>query len=172
MPEPSDLPFHTTNILLYQTEDGSFRLDVPTDGDTVWLTQPQMAELFGKARPTIIGHIQNIFEEGELQEEVVCRDFRHTTSHGAIEGKTQSKNVRHYNLVKWGQRNDSYTPCAVPLSTPISPIYFFTATTEISTRSSARAIRASTQARAGACPSGTQASHTSFMAAKSFISRT
>lgn len=98
MPEPSDLPSHKTNILLYQTDDGSFRLDVPTDGDTVWLTQQQMADLFGKARTTITGHIQNVFEEGELQQQVVCRDFRHTTPHGAIEGKTQSKLVRHYNL--------------------------------------------------------------------------
>ena len=52
------------------------------------------------------------------------------------------------------------------------PYFFIAATTEISTRSSGRAIRASTQARAGACPADTHASHTSFMAAKSFISRT
>ena len=85
MSEASDP--NAANLLLYQTEDGSFRLDVPTDGETVWLTQQQMANLFGKARSTITGHIQNIFEEAELDSDVVCREFRLTTSHGAIEGK-------------------------------------------------------------------------------------
>ena len=47
------------------------------------LTQEQMALLFGKGRTTITEHISNIFSEGELQEEVVCRKFRHTTQHGA-----------------------------------------------------------------------------------------
>lgn len=97
MPDPPPDPA-PSQVLLYQTEDGAFRMDVPTDGDTVWLTQQQMADLFGKARTTVTGHISNVFEEGELQEELVCRDFRHTTAHGAIEGKTQSKEVRHYNL--------------------------------------------------------------------------
>ena len=96
MSEASDP--NAANLLLYQTEDGSFRLDVPTDGETVWLTQQQMANLFGKARSTITGHIQNIFEEVELDSDVVCREFRLTTSHGAIEGKTQTKSVLHYNL--------------------------------------------------------------------------
>ena len=50
--------------------------------ETVWLTQEQMATLFGKARSTIAEHIAHIFEEGELDEKVVCRNFRHTTQHG------------------------------------------------------------------------------------------
>lgn len=57
-----------------------------------------MAMLFGKARNTITEHIRNIFKERELQEDVVCREFRHTTQHGAIEGKTQEKFVKYYNL--------------------------------------------------------------------------
>lgn len=57
-----------------------------------------MAELFGKARSTVAEHIKNIFEEGELVEEVVCRNFRHTTVHGAISGKTQEKTVKYCNL--------------------------------------------------------------------------
>jgi len=57
-----------------------------------------MGLLFGKARSTIAHHIQNIFNEGELDEKVVCRDFRHTTSHGAIKGKTQENDVKYYNL--------------------------------------------------------------------------
>ena len=51
-----------------------------------------MAALFEKGRTTITEHIRNIFEEGELDEKVVCRKFRHTTQHGAIEGKTQKFN--------------------------------------------------------------------------------
>jgi hypothetical protein len=57
-----------------------------------------MATLFGKARTTITEHIQNVFKEGELNEDVVCRNFRLTTQHGAIEGKTQEVSVKHYNL--------------------------------------------------------------------------
>ena len=45
------------------------------------MEQAQMAELFGKARSTITEHIRNIFEEGELDENLVCRNFRHTTQH-------------------------------------------------------------------------------------------
>ena len=57
-----------------------------------------MVELFGKSKKTISEHIRNIFNEGELDENVVVRKFRTTTRHGAIEGKTQSKDVQHYNL--------------------------------------------------------------------------
>lgn len=87
-----------SEIILYETSDGEFRLEVQLVDETVWLTQQQMAELFGKARTTVLGHIQNIFAEGELQENLVCRDFRHTTHHGAIEGKTQTNTVNYYNL--------------------------------------------------------------------------
>ena len=77
-------------IVIYQSEDGSIKVDVLFQDETVWLTQEQMALLFGKGRTTITEHISNIFSEGELQEELVCRKFRHTTQHGAIEGKTQT----------------------------------------------------------------------------------
>ena len=70
-------------IVLYQSEDGNVKVDVLFQDETVWLTQEQMALLFGKGRTTITEHISNIFSEGELQEEVVCRKFRHTTQHGA-----------------------------------------------------------------------------------------
>jgi hypothetical protein len=68
------------------------------EDETVWLTQEQIALLFGKGRSTITEHIRNVFVEGELQEELVCRNFRHTTQHSAIAGKTQEVNVNHYNL--------------------------------------------------------------------------
>ena len=58
----------------------------------------QIAQLFNKGCATISEHISNIFKEGELEEKVVCRKFRQTTQYGALEGKTQSKDVKYYNL--------------------------------------------------------------------------
>ena len=87
-----------SQLLLYQTPDGKINIDVHLENETVWLTQAHIAELFGKGRSTIAEHIQNVFNEGELDEKLVCRNFRQTTPHGAIEGKTQSKEVKHYNL--------------------------------------------------------------------------
>jgi len=86
-----------SEILIYQNNDGNIKIDVRLEEDTVWLTQDQMTQLFGKGRSTISEHIQNVFSEGELNENVVCRNFRQTTQHGAIEGKTQAKDIKHYN---------------------------------------------------------------------------
>ena len=87
-----------SELLLYQTEDGQTKIDVRLEEETVWLSQAQMAELFAKGRSTITEHISNLFKEEELQEEKVCRKFRHTTQHGAIKGKTQLTEVKLYNL--------------------------------------------------------------------------
>ena len=73
-------------VILFQTPDGLTQLDVEIKDETVWLTQDQMSLLFGKGRTTITEHISNIFQEGELEEELVCRKFRRTTKHGAIKG--------------------------------------------------------------------------------------
>ncbi len=89
---------NNSEILIYQNSEGNIKIDVRLEEETVWLTQEQMALLFGKVRSTIAEHIQNVFKEGELNEEVVCREFRHTTQHGAIAGKTQEKSVKYYNL--------------------------------------------------------------------------
>lgn len=86
------------DIVIYQSEDGTIRLDVRLEDKTVWLTQEQIAMLFNKGRSTITEHISNIFKEGELEENKVCRKIRHTTQHGAIEGKSQLKEVKLYNL--------------------------------------------------------------------------
>ena len=88
----------TTNIIIYQTEDGITKIETRLENETVWLTQAQMAELFQKSRVTITEHIGNIFKEGELTENVVCRNFRHTTQHGAIADKTQKVETKYYNL--------------------------------------------------------------------------
>ena len=88
---------NTSEILLYET-NGNIKIDVILEDETVWLTQEQLALLFGKGRSTITEHIRNIFKEGELDEGVVCRKFRHTTQHGAIKGKTQDILTNFYNL--------------------------------------------------------------------------
>jgi hypothetical protein len=87
-----------SNLLIYQNQEGNIKIDVQLENDTVWLTQEQMAQLFGKAKSTISEHIKNVFTEGELDEKVVIRKFRTTTDHGAIKGKTQSHEVKVYNL--------------------------------------------------------------------------
>lgn len=89
---------NNSQLLIYQNPDGTIKIDVRLEDETVWLTQAQMAALFGKARPTITEHIKNVFKEGELEEQVVCREFRHTTQHGALPDKTQEKVVKYYNL--------------------------------------------------------------------------
>ena len=68
-------------IIIYQSEDGKIRLDVRLEEKTVWLSQEQIAQLYGKGRSTITEHISNVFKEGELEKEKVCRKFRHTTQH-------------------------------------------------------------------------------------------
>ncbi len=85
-------------IILYQSDELTERIEVRMEDDTVWLSQQQMADLFGRGRSTITEHINNIFKEGELIEEVVCREFRHTTQHGAITGKVQERKGKYYNL--------------------------------------------------------------------------
>lgn len=89
---------NTGEILIYQNQDGNIKVDVRLEEETVWLTQDQMALLFGKGRSTITEHIGNLFKEGELDVKVVSRKFRHTTQHGAIAEKTQEKEVTLYNL--------------------------------------------------------------------------
>lgn len=84
-------------IVVYKTAD-DISLEVQTDGETVWLTQEQMCRLFGRERSVITKHIANIFKEGELEREMVCAKFAHTTLHGAMKGKLQKKDVVAYNL--------------------------------------------------------------------------
>ena len=89
---------NNSEIIIYEAHDGTTKLQVHLEDETVWLTQEQIAQLFGKGRTTITEHIGNIVKEGELIEKEVCRNIRHTTKHGAIKGKTQIKEVKYYNL--------------------------------------------------------------------------
>lgn len=88
----------TSEFLLYTAPSGEVKVEVVLSGETLWLTQDRMAELFGVQRPAITKHLKNIFESNELQEEVVCSIMEHTTEHGAIAGKTQTSKVKYYNL--------------------------------------------------------------------------
>lgn len=85
-------------LVLFKSKDGQVSLPVTLERETVWLSQRQMADLFGKDRTVIGRHIRNAIAEGEVDEEVVCANFAHTTRHGAMEGHTQSQNVIYYNL--------------------------------------------------------------------------
>ena len=85
-------------IVIYQPKEISTRIDVRIEDETVWLNKEQMSLLFGRDRSVISRHISNIFKEGELEKEKVCAFFAHTTQHGAIQGKTQTKNIEYYNL--------------------------------------------------------------------------
>ena len=79
-------------VALYESPEGKIRLDVRLDRESVWLTQAQMAKLFGRERSVITKHLSNVFREGELEAKSVCAKFAHT----ADDGKTYQ--VDHYNL--------------------------------------------------------------------------
>jgi hypothetical protein len=79
-------------ILIYKTETGQYAVEVLMDGNTVWLTQQQMAELFETTKQNVGLHIRNIFAEGELKENSVVKDFFTTASDG------KSYRIKHYNL--------------------------------------------------------------------------
>lgn len=85
-------------IEIYKGKEGNTQIEVKFDGDTVWLNQSQISELFQRDRTVITKHISNVFKEGELEEKVVCANFAHTTQHGAIKGKTQETVQKYYNL--------------------------------------------------------------------------
>lgn len=85
-------------IVIYQSADGTVNLDARLENETIWLTQKGMAEFFGVKTPAVSKHLKNIFNEGELKEEVVISILETTTKHGAIEGKTQTKETQFYNL--------------------------------------------------------------------------
>lgn len=79
-------------IIIYQNPEGNIKIDVRLEDETVWLTQAQMGQLFGKDKRTISEHIGNVFKEDELDENSVVRNFRTT----AADGKNYDTN--HYNL--------------------------------------------------------------------------
>ncbi len=87
-----------SSIVLYTTEDGNTQLEVKLEKDTVWLTQSQMAELFGRDRTVVGRHIRNIFKEGELDETLVCAKNATPKKYGRKEEYNQMQNIDYYNL--------------------------------------------------------------------------
>ena len=79
-------------MLIYQSEDGSIKIDVRFEQDTVWLTQAQMCMLFGRDKSTISRHIKNVFEEGELDISSVVAEYATTATDGKV------YQVDYYNL--------------------------------------------------------------------------
>lgn len=82
-------------IIIYQGEDGQTRIDVKFTGDTVWLSQQQMAELYQTTRPNIVQHIRNIYADGELEETATCKNFLQVRQEG---GRQVSREMPFYNL--------------------------------------------------------------------------
>jgi hypothetical protein len=80
------------DFVIYETDDKVAKVSVRLEEETVWLTQAHLADLFHTSRPNITMHIKNIFEEGELQQVAVCKNFLHT----AVDGKNY--NTMYYNL--------------------------------------------------------------------------
>lgn len=83
---------NNSEMLIYQNSDGNIKIDVRLEEETVWLTQAQICELFQKSKATISEHIKNVFEEGELNENSVVRNFRTTASDG------KNYDTNYYNL--------------------------------------------------------------------------
>ena len=87
-----------SSIVLYTTDDGSTQLEVKLERDTVWLTQSQMAVLFGRDRTVITRHIRNIFKEGELEESLVCAENAQPKKYGRRNDFEQITETTFYNL--------------------------------------------------------------------------
>lgn len=82
-------------IIIYQSEGGETRIDVTFTGETVWLSQQQMADLYQSSRNNVVEHIKHIYEDGELDEESTCRKFRQVRQEGSRE---VTREIPFYNL--------------------------------------------------------------------------
>jgi hypothetical protein len=84
-----------SDFILFKTEDDKIAVDVRFEDETVWLSQEQMAALFGKGRSTITEHIGNVYDEGELEQNRTCRKFRQVRQEGTRE---VVRELDYYNL--------------------------------------------------------------------------
>ena len=101
-----------SQLLIYQSEDGRIRLDVRFEGETVWLTQQLMAELFDTTQQNISLHLQNVFAEGELSMEATHKDFLLVRQEG---NRKVQRRIDYYNL-------DAINPSEAPHLLP--PIFY------------------------------------------------
>lgn len=86
---------NNSEILIYQNSEGSIKIDVRLEEESVWLTQAQLCELFQKSKATISEHIKNVFEEGELDASATVRNFRTVQTEGKREVE---RAIDYYNL--------------------------------------------------------------------------
>jgi len=94
-----------SEIIIYQTEDGRTRIDCRFDAETIWLTQAQMAELFGTTPQNVTLHLKAIYGDSELSETATCKDYLQVR----IEGKRRvSRNLSHYSTVGWVERSETH----------------------------------------------------------------
>lgn len=82
-------------VIIYQSEDGETRIEVNFTGETVWLSQQQMADLYQTTRPNVVQHIRNIYADGELVEEATCKNFLQVRQEGS---RQVSREMPFYNL--------------------------------------------------------------------------
>ncbi len=85
-------------LVIYQAKNGEIKFRGDFNGETIWANKKQIGEIFDIDRSVVSRHIKNIFKDAELDTKVVCAKFAHTTEHGAIKGKTQTKELEFYNL--------------------------------------------------------------------------
>ena len=95
MTEPKNLALREAQFLLYQTEDGRTRVEVRFDGETAWLTQASLAELYQTSPQNVTQHIAAIYEEGELDEGATCKRFLQVRQEGSRQVR---RNLTHYSL--------------------------------------------------------------------------
>lgn len=81
-----------SEIVIFKTSDNTVSVDVRFEGETVWLTQAQLVDLYGSSKANVSEHIKHIFEEGELEEDSVVRNFRTTAADG------ESYQTKYYTL--------------------------------------------------------------------------
>ena len=85
----------SSEIVLYQTEDGRTRIQCRFEYETIWLTQALIAELFQVTPQNVTVHLKSIYEEGELDEPATCKDYLQVRTEG---GREVSRKLRHFNL--------------------------------------------------------------------------
>jgi len=85
----------SSEMIIYQADDGRTKIDVHMEDETVWLSQAQMAELFQTTPQNITLHIKNVYSEGELSQDSTCKDYLQVQNEG---GRSVSRSVKHYNL--------------------------------------------------------------------------
>ncbi|MDP2805638.1 MAG: RhuM family protein [Gallionellaceae bacterium] len=84
-----------SEVLIYEAESGQAQVNVRLDAETVWLTQEQMAALFGRERSVVTKHLRNVFKEGELDVAATCAKFAQVQNEG---GRSVTRDIEYYNL--------------------------------------------------------------------------